>query len=422
MVSFETSESGPEGPARRKPLLLGLLLGVCVCALGALWIGLTFSRSIAPQERFERALAAFENGDFAELDAQARALRGVDGYQDHVHLLDGMILLRADRLSAALDEFQQAWHNPEVRDTALTLGGEALYRLGRLGDARGVLTSAVSFDSDRVDAYRWLAATEYDLGAMDDALANLQKVSELAPDDPRPYRLRGLILKDYEEFAQAVEAYRECLERNPDAETAQTVRSELADSLIALHRYDEALGVLAECAETPDTWAARAECELALGRPARARQLVERTLEAQPDHAAALMLAGDLALEDGRYDEALRMLLKARDAAPYDYVVRTKLAQVYRLQGDMERADEELAEMQRLRELRLRFARLHEQAMVDDSDAELRYELGLVAMQLGRTDLARSWFRVVLGIDPNHTRAREALAKLPPASTDAPLP
>jgi tetratricopeptide (TPR) repeat protein len=42
-------------------------------------------------------------------------------------------------------------------------------------------------------------------------------------------------------------------------------------------------------------------------------------------------------------------------------------------------------------------------------NADLRYQLGLLARQLGREDLAVSWFTAALAIDPTHTDAQSAL-------------
>lgn len=55
---------------------------------------------------------------------------------------------------------------------------------------------------------------------------------------------------------------------------------------------------------------------------------------------------------------------------------------------------------------------MHQQAMQDSSNVELRYELGQVALQLGKTKLADHWLRMALVLDPAHGKAAAALRQL----------
>src|SRR5690606_3901336 len=116
-----------------------------------------------------------------------------------------------------------------------------------LRGAESVLREAVALDDKQADAHRWLAATYFDLGAMHDAQRHLATVSELAPDDPRPSRLRGLIYKDYEKYTRAVEEYEETLRRQPDQ---KDVLFELAFCLAKLRQLDRALALLRDCEPT----------------------------------------------------------------------------------------------------------------------------------------------------------------------------
>src|SRR6185295_5876458 len=101
-----------------------------------------------------------------------------------------------------------------------------------------------------LDARRWLASAEYDLGRTDRADAELKIISDKAPHDPGPDRLRGLISKDYAEYAEAIDHYRESLRRNPQQRGRANVLAELAASLVKLGRFDEALETLRECDRT----------------------------------------------------------------------------------------------------------------------------------------------------------------------------
>ncbi|MGH7201724.1 MAG: tetratricopeptide repeat protein [Planctomycetaceae bacterium] len=385
---------------------MAVAAGLALAVGGATWWAVEHGR---PERRFARGLAALERGDLTAARTEADALRETEGFKAQGHLLSGTIALRSGEPAEAIEILAPARHEPRTRARAWALTGEAQYHLHRLDEARRSLKAAVHFDAERVDAHRLLAALYYDIGAMDPALHHLDRTAELDRDDPRPHRLRGLILKDYERYDEAVAAYRESLRRNADWQSADEVRMELAECLIELHRPQEALAVLADCARGADVWALQAECRYALGRKDEARRLVARTLDRDPSHRRALLLQATMDLDGGRTAQAAERLERAVVLHPKDPVVRSRLSQAYRLLGETDKADEQLAAMQRLRDLRGRFTALHEQALRDETNADLRYELGVVALQLDRPMLARTWFEAALSLSPEHQEARQAL-------------
>lgn len=371
-----------------------------------------YAATPSPQERFRRGVEAFRAGDRATLESQASALSGVQGYESQAALLSGMALFQKGRLRAAVETIGRATGNPETRAAAFSLAGEAFYKLHRPGDARQALTEAVRLSPEDVAARRWLASADYDLGLMPEALTHLRKVAELAPDDPRPDRLAGLIQKDFENYGEAVAPYRESLRRDPNRADADEVRAELAECLIKLLRPDEALEALAPAKDTATVLTLRGEAERAKGDAEASRRLFLRALEQDPNHARALTLLGTTETEAGSTADAIGHLEKAARLEPADFEVRYKLAQALRLAGraaDAEREDRRATE---LRELRTRFTDLHDRAMKAPTDAQVRCDLGKVALELGRDDLAAMWFEAALAIDGNRNDAREALIAL----------
>jgi cytochrome c-type biogenesis protein CcmH/NrfG len=73
-----------------------------------------------------------------------------------------------------------------------------------------------------------------------------------------------------------------------------------------------------------------------------------------------------------------------------------------------------------IKAIRDRFTKLHEQAANTPQDAELRFQLGVTALELDRPDLALGWFRMALSLNPRHAGAASALRQLtspaPPAT------
>ncbi len=366
----------------------------------------------APKRDFQAALAAFAANDLDGVLAALEALQGIDDYGPHRRLLAGMILLRNERLIEAIVEFGFAREHPDTRALAYTLSGEALYKSRQFRDAQRILAAALQFDPQQTDAHRWLAALYYDIGAMNQALSHLAFVAQQAPDDPRPHRLIGLIHKDFEEYDKAISAYRESLKRGPNQPDREAVLLELAECQSKQQQHKEALQTLRTCPSSAQSLWLQAECQRALGDKGAAGRLVDEAMRRDPLHLQALHLKGMLDLEAGDALAAVEVLSKAVKAYPKEWRPRYTLAMAYKRLGKIDQAAEQLQLVEALRGLRDRFTKLHTQAIKEADNAELRYELGLVAQQLDKPLLAISWFQAALALKPDHEPARQALLDL----------
>jgi len=386
--------------------LLPLVVLVAASIALACW---RHARRHALERHFESAVAAFQENDLDSVRSVAEAFTGVDEYQPHLHLLEGMILLRRDRLIEAIDRFGYAREHPDTRALAYALSGEALYRAKLFGDVERILTTALKLDPSLIDARRWLAAYYYDVGAMNHAVNHLTVVAEQAPDDPRPHRLMGLVHKDFEEYKKAIHHYRESLRISPDQPGRLELLVELGECLVSERRFDEALETLASCPRSAHVLWLRAECHYGQRDGPGARRLLAEALQLAPAHLDASQLLATLDLESGDAAAAVEVLRRAVERHPKEYRVRYRLSQAYQRLGEEELAREQIQAMKDLRKLRERFTKLHEQAIADPADVETRYELGVVAARLDKPQLAHGWFTMTLAMDPNHAGAREAL-------------
>jgi hypothetical protein len=159
--------------------------------------------------------------------------------------LRGAWAVRQKQLDAALTDLREAASLPELRVRAMVLAGQAFYQARLATNAQQMWLTVLREYPDAIEAHRWLAIFYYDLGAMADALQHLARVSQLAPDDPRPDRLMGLINKDFERFDRAISHYQETLRRDPQQTAATDVRYELAECQLKLRDYSAALQTLA---------------------------------------------------------------------------------------------------------------------------------------------------------------------------------
>jgi len=363
---------------------------------------------VGPERHFEAALEAFTRNDLDRVQVAAEALRDVDGYEPHLHLLLGMVLLRNGQLIDAIVQFGFAREHSATRALAHTLSGEALYKSGQFNDARRILPTAIELDPGQTDAHRWLAALYYDIGAMNHAIGHLLVVAEQAREDPRPHRLIGLIHKDFEEYTKAIDAYRESLGRDPAEALKQEVLFELAECLVNEQRHDEALETIREYPQSAQILWLRAKCNHALRNRSAAKTLVDEAVKLDPNHLEAMHLKGMLELEAGDATFAADTLSNAVKLYPKEWRLRYTLARAYRRLGDQDKSAEHLKVMEELRKLRDRFTKLHAQAIRNADDADLRYQLGLMASQLDKPLLAAGWFSAALALDPDHQKAREA--------------
>ncbi len=417
----DPSMSDSTGIARTKTrrwrwLIWPALASVALAAgPGRVW----YAERHAGDRFYQSGLRAFEAGDLDGLHAAAEGLRLADGAGPRCRLLEGMVLLRSGRLFQAVEEFGFAKDDPQTRLLAYTLSGEALYRAGRYRDALPVLRKAVELDPRATDAHRWLAALYYDIGAMTQATEELAKVAELDPTDPRPSRLRGLMYRDFELYQEAEIQYREALRRGIGPPAVDEVRFELAECLLKLHRGEEAESVLAACPRSARRLALEAECRVTRGDRTAARRLAGEALALEPGHLAASLTVANLDLEANDPGSAVGVLEAAIAVQPKEYRLHYRLSHAYQRLGREAEARRHAELSRRLHDVLLQFAKLHQDAIAQPANAELRCQMGLLALELGKPDLARNWFVAALAMEPGHAGAAKALETMG-RSSDAP--
>lgn len=413
-MATETIEYGAgEATSSRRAVpgvraLVAIVAPVAVAAgVGALvwWQGR--APAADPPALVAQGLAAAGRGDLPAARGAVDALRAA-GAGEAARVVQGAILVTKGHPLPALRSLAAAegpaWLDAPRRLVAAT----AAQRLGRHADVEALLVPLVTADPDAVDAHRLLAASFYDVGAVAAAVHHLRQTARLAPRDPRPHRLLGLMHSDYELYAEAIPCYEESLRRDPDQPDRQDILVEFATCLVRQLRHEEALQVLETAAPAAAVDLVRAECLLALGRRDEARRLVAAVLATEPENRAALALDGTILLEDGDAAGALGPLERAVVVDPHDYVAALTLA---RALGQVGRDDDAAAMRARadgIRDLRQRFADLHREAWERPRDAEVRLRLADTAARLGRPDLERVW--------------REAAAAVGPSAAPAPPP
>jgi tetratricopeptide (TPR) repeat protein len=362
-----------------------------------------------PAYRLARGQALVREGKYSQARQMAKQLLD-EGHTDEGRLLRGHALWaqasssgQPDQLAAedrlryqqALLEFNQIRGEGAIRLQATALSGQCLLGLKQLAEAERVLRFVAAQQPTHVDAHRGLAAVYYDLGATAQAVTHLEEVARLAPDDGRPHRLLGLIHKDLDHAELAVDHYREALRRHLGEAMTQEVRVELAEVLVRLSRYGEALEQIEGRKPAPGdvgkAVALRAECFWGLGRAGEARDLLDQALKLNVKAPEVLRLRARLHLEAGEAKEAGRLLAELVAADRHDYGSRSQYALALEAMGQKKEAAEQRAQADRTRKLLEEMTQLTEQAMEKPQDAELRRRLAAVCEQLEKWELAGMW-------------------------------
>ena len=362
-----------------------------------------------PRLRFQNGMAAVRKGDAETVFREASLLLNTTGFESSGHMLRGRWFLETRKYVAAAHEFSMAIDDPDTRIEAITRCGEAFYRMHQFVDAERMLLQALEHDADNSDARRWLASTYYDLGAMSLALEHLGIVGINNPTDGRPSRLRGLIHKDFEQFGEAIPEYQEALRRELIPKERQAVVLELADCLVHQLRFDEALTTLESASDSAEALAIQASCYLALGNTTTAIAKADAALKQNPALRSAILSKAAIFLESDRAEEVVPLLEEAVKTYPNDFEVLFQLIKAWRLTGRTEQADSQAPKLAELEQLIDEFAALNKQTFNDLDNAELRCQLGRLAIKLDRPALAGSWFQAALAINPQHAEARQLL-------------
>ena len=419
-TTADAAPAEPEGSSRR---LIVMVLLLIVVAGG--WVGFSaYQKAISPEGYFAEAHAALQKNELDRVVVALDHLTQFDNYAAHCHYLRGALLLRDGKLDVALGELQYALFHPDVEVEAHVLTGQALYQMGRAREALRHWSLALTIDENSEPAHRWMAVYYYDIGAMHEAVHHLKAVSMLNLDDARSLRLMGMIHHDYDQFSEAVENFRESLRRDENQPDRNDILTEYAECQMELRQYEAALELLAKADPSAKVLVLTAKCHLNLGDTEKALQQTEEALALDNSNADAFLLKGRLLLEANDAGAVAPLKLAAL-LEPKNFEVQFQLAQALRLAGQMEEAEAVNKLANELRDKFERFSQLNQQAVDDRANAELRVEIGELAVELGRGDLAREWFRAALYLDPTNEKAFRNLEALnsvrqPPPTSNQP--
>lgn len=378
------------GSKSRRRLLFSILIITVAAAAGWRY------RVTRPDYRFARGEAAVGDRDWDTADQMADRLEA-SGHRDEAYWLRAQRYYGCKRAESALTECLRIRPEGPFRHRAAVLAGKCLLELRALGEADSVFAQVLVDEPDNADAHRGMAAIAYELGQYARAVPHLEVVVRLDPTDARPHRLLGEIYRDAANTPRSLAEFQEAFRLRTGLSDAalEQVRFEVADALVRLARYDEALTVLDSAPdsgsdEPPYMRALRIEALRGTGRKAEAVALADRAV-ARYEEGAFYLLRGQLYLEDGDPVRAIPLLEKSARFSPRHYQSYFLLAQAYAGAGrpdDAARATEQAEALRRDYDLH---SALSQQAAADPWDAAVRMRLAEYCERTGDQKGAAMW-------------------------------
>ena len=153
-----------------------------------------------------------------------------------MHVVLAMINYSQGRFDGALGEAQNAVALDARYSRAWRERARALVRLGRRDEAEKDFLAAVALDPGDWTLAEWSGALYLTVNRLDAAVAEFERMRDLAPDNTRAYNNLGSAFLQQERFDKATEMY----ERSLSLDKNTTAYSNLGTALYQQGRYADA--------------------------------------------------------------------------------------------------------------------------------------------------------------------------------------
>ena len=368
----------------------------------------------APEERvqnhLDQANLAIQNGDFALAKTHLQAILEICPLNARVQFLMARTCRRDDD-PADLGYLNLAESFGWPRDQILL---EHRLRQAQSGDTWSV-EEALLEELNRLTPEEQVILEGLVKGYLNsarfaDAVAIATTWIKRYPDDWLSYLYRGRGYQGLGQWGEAISDYQNVLKTHPESILATLW---CADAFWALDDFQDALDTYQAYRKmAPDDWEslfAIAECQYSLRQP-EARTTLENLLNDHPQHRRGLLLAAKINIAENAPAKALPYLRKAMELGPPDPEVLQALIVVLQKLKRPEEADQVEKQFWQILEKGKQLNRLKEKIQAEPRDPALRYQAGMLALELGREKEATDWFQTVFYIDPGHRATHLALA------------
>lgn len=288
---------------------------------------------------------ASQAGDFDTADHLFASIEHT--YPDTAKLRynQALLLYRANRLDECQTLVQRLLLDNRGSGDLYNLLAWCLYKQGKFKDAVVAMDQAINLEPRRAIHYLDLGKILVESHRDAVALVAAQKAVEVSPASSEPYLLRGLAEYNLKNFAASVKSYRRAVELDPDSSEALLG---LALALASGGSKDEALAAF-EQGKKRFPLAAKIYQEYGrfllnpvnAGDPeteAKAVALLKKAIALDASLPEPHVQLGDLALAQGRAEDAASQLEIAAKLAPENSRIFYSLSRAYRRLGKTEDA------------------------------------------------------------------------------------
>ena len=293
-------------------------------------------------QALQRALAAYQRGDWAEVERLCRTMLAAKADHFEALYLLGVLAGQGGRAEEAAELMSRALAvNPKHADAHYNRG-VALGGLGRHAEALESYERAIALSPMYADAHFNRGVVLGALRRHAQALESYDRVIALKPDSAEAHQNRGIALTELKLPAEALASYERAIALKPGSATAYNNRgvalNELGRSAEALTSYDRAIALRPEYAEAYNN---RGIALIELERPAEALASCERAIAIRPDYAHAYYNRGNALRDLHRHAEAADSYERAIALEPEHASAHWNLADCRLLLGDFARGWEE---------------------------------------------------------------------------------
>jgi len=222
--------------------------------------------------------------------------------------------------------------------------GRKLHLRGEYPRSISAMQKALEIDPNFAMAYRSLSSTYTNMGFAPASRNAIQKAFELignVSDRERYQILGGYYSQSEKTLDKAVDAYQKCLDLYPDESVA---RSNLGLTYIIMEEWDKAEAqYLANIQADYEGWISHwnlAEIYEAMGRYRRAREIIQERATEYPEDARFPAKIADIFALEGEYEKALEELERTESIlGEIDPGIHKRRGDIALLQGNFEQAE-----------------------------------------------------------------------------------
>jgi tetratricopeptide (TPR) repeat protein len=397
--------------------LVCVIIGVTILSVMTLdrrTQGMAFSSTseLTSEQHFQAALDALHQRHTPDVITHRNALLMLLPPQDErITVLNAFIALTVDDLTAAAEHLKALLNSEDqmIATYRNYIAGELWFKQKQYGKSLQALNDAIKVSDQAkrklVPAYQLMASIYYDLGNMQQAMESATIVSDLDPNNARIFRFIGMLQQDYEQWQDSLDAYQRYLELDPFGDFRETVIISMAEVHIKLRQFTQALTQLNLVLVTSRIYALRAACHYNLGDVREAFDALNDALTHDPTQHEAILLKGTIEVQDRSYTTAVDTFVSGLRYYPRDDVFMYKLSEAYRGLGDEAKAKELAGQSKILRTKRERFSQLNIDVIGEPANIATRLELGKLAEEIGKPEIAVTWYQAVLAIDSQNQQA-----------------